>query len=360
MNSTNETGQLMNVTSQLTTTVSQMNQTINTSLIETTEKPHPYLAISDALYVYLNPIIVIIGLINNMLTLVVMRRPGLKSSSASVYFSVLAISDSLVLLLDWMNNWIKRIFSIYIIGMSNGLCIAHRTLFSTSFTYSAWLVVCIVVERVVVVTFPFHAKRLCKPSIALATCFTVLILVLATKCYNIFMWEVDANGSCHFAPQHEYFAQYISQWLSSAFYSYIPFLILVILNCILIRNIARADKKRQEMSNNLQKGMTEKFIKTAVAICVSYLLFTTPLSIFYTLSFTQGLFNYESPEFALADSLIGLIGISNYAVNFYLYAVTSETFRNELWMLLCRKRFQDREETSRNLQSLSTLSSTQL
>ena len=342
----------------MTNVTSQTPKMYVTDGVNGTETPHPYYALSQTLYAYMNPIIVIVGLFSNMLTLVVMRRPALKSSSVSVYFSVLAVTDSLVLLLDLMDNWINRLFSINIKGMSDHLCRGFRTLFSTAYTYSAWLVVCIVVERVIVVTFPFHAKRFCTTRIATVVSFIVLVLVFVKNCYHMFMWEVDINGSCHFAPQYQYFARYISQWVGSAFYSYIPFLILVICNSVLIRSLAVADKKRQDMSSNQSKGIAEKFIKTAVAVCVTYMLFTTPLSIFYTVVFSQGLFNYESPEVALADSFIGLIGISNYAVNFYLYILTSATFRRELKKVLCDRRFNSgKEDIMKSDPKISTVSS---
>ena len=69
------------------------------------------------------PIITVVGVVGNTLTMVIMNRPSLRSSSVSVYVSALAMVDSLVLIMDFLNNWLEdvvgvRFIELHVVGCS--------------------------------------------------------------------------------------------------------------------------------------------------------------------------------------------------------------------------------------------------
>ena len=47
------------------------------------------------------------GLIGHVLTFLVMQRKALRTSSVAIFMSALAVADSLVLILNCLNNWFE-------------------------------------------------------------------------------------------------------------------------------------------------------------------------------------------------------------------------------------------------------------
>ena len=89
-----------------------------------------------------------------------------------------------------------------------------------------------------------------------------------------------------------------------------------------------------------------------VAVCVTFFLLTVPLTLYYVLAFNLGEYVYQGPEMALIETFILILGLSNHAINFFLYVVTSEKFCTELANImpgclgLKKKRKADKYRTS--------------
>ena len=282
---------------------------------------------------YIRPAILIIGFLNNILTFCVMRRPRLRLLSVSVYFSALALSDNFVIIIDFVFN-VLRYYAIYLRNHSTEICRQYHFWLPVFFTYSSWLVVCIAVERVLVVKYPFRAKTLCNTRNALITVAAVFLLIFAISWYHYPTWVVNEEGICSLNPSYLTFSMYVSPWLMSVLYSYLPFLILIATNAILLFSITVADKNREMMTKNTEGyKMADKLTKTAVSICVTYLLLTTPVSVYYTLTFAN--YTNKSPGFKLAGAITDTLGMVNYAINMFLYVITSRIFRRELKTMLC-------------------------
>ena len=282
---------------------------------------------------YVRPAILIIGFFNNILTFCVMRRPRLKMLSVSVYFSALALSDNFVIIIDFVFN-VLRYYGIYFRNHSTVICRHYHLWLRVFFTYSSWLVVCIAVERVLVVKYPFRAKSLCNTRNALITVVSVFLLIFGTSWYVYPTWVVNEEGICSLNPSYLTFSMYVSPWLMSVLYSYLPFLILIATHAILLFSITVADKNREKMTKNTEGyKMADKLTKTAISICVTYLFLTTPVSVYYTITFAN--YTNKSPGFKLAGAITDTLGMVNYSVNMFLYIVTSRLFRQEIKTMLC-------------------------
>ena len=55
------------------------------------------------------PIITVVGVVGNSLSVAIMNRPGMRSSSVAVFVSALAVTDSITLILDFLNNWLPKV-----------------------------------------------------------------------------------------------------------------------------------------------------------------------------------------------------------------------------------------------------------
>jgi growth hormone secretagogue receptor len=161
--------------------------------------------------------------------------------------------------------------------------------------------------------------------------------------YNLWAWELNESGECDMVPKWVKFQSEIGPWLSGTIYSYVPIVLLVVLNSLLCYKLWDTRKSRQAKLG-LNKGAPlsdsaeRKVTITVVVICLAYILLTTPLALFYVILFLAGEFINPGPELALGECLILILGLSNHAINLFLYVLTSSRFRSEMWtMLRCGK-----------------------
>ena len=69
-------------------------------------------------------------------------------------------------------------------------------------------------------------------------------------------------------------------------------------------------------------------------LCVAFICLTVPLTLFYVIIYSSDQFVTQSPGMALARTLVLILGLTNHAINFFLYVLISANFRTELMMML--------------------------
>lgn len=125
MNGTNTTSNF-----PLSNLTGHENMTWNNSNVTTAgdepEDPDAYLwDLGTRLFVIVDMIIVLFGCTGNILTFLVSMRKQLRSSAVTVFIMALALFDTLVLVLDWMNNWLD--LQLKIQPLENfEFCVFHR------------------------------------------------------------------------------------------------------------------------------------------------------------------------------------------------------------------------------------------
>ncbi len=75
-------------------------------------KPDAILIWSRYLFLILDPVVTTVGTAGNLVMLVALRRQSLRHNPVSAFMTGLAVADTLVLLLDFLNNWVYMVVSI--------------------------------------------------------------------------------------------------------------------------------------------------------------------------------------------------------------------------------------------------------
>ena len=290
---------------------------------------------------YVQPIITILGLLGNMLTFTIMQRKNMRSSSVAVYMSCLSFADSAVLILDFLNNWVKTVTAVRLVHMSDWFCRTYRFIFDISYSWASWLVVLVACERFIVVLFPFSAKTVCTVRNARISTVVSLLILFCLYTYNIVAWRLF-EGECDIVPLHSYFMQNVAAWMSAVIYSYVPILVLIITNSAIVIRLVLSRKKRLALGEQEKEGVmspeTVRITITVVLICFFYIILTLPITSFYVIVFGAGILNSMGPEFAVIKSTILMFGLLNNGINFFLYTVSSQRYRTELKALLGLKK----------------------
>jgi hypothetical protein len=309
-------------------------------VLGTADDKEPWQVVAgNAIMIYAVPVVTIVGLVGNILMLIIMQKPSQRRSPIAVYMSALAVADSLVLILDFLNNWFKLQLEITFLSHSVGFCRFYRFFFNVCYTYAAWLVTALAVERFIVIWFPLKAKLICTYKKALC-----VVVVLGALCFlfyinNLWGWELNDNGQCDVTTEMAYFLNMISPWLSAAAYSYVPIAILIFCSTGIILQLCRASSQRRSMtcegeaaSARSVKIDEEVFRVTisVITVVVAFLVLSVPLTSFYIIVFATNEFINPAPITALVEGIVLLFGLSNHSVNFFLYIMTSASFRGHL------------------------------
>ena len=170
---------------------------------------------SFQIYLVVTPIITFVGLICNCLMLVTMRSQSMRSTPLAVYMSALACADSVILILDFLNNWVYFVSDYRFNTISDGVCKAFIFVFGGTFTYCGWLVVAIAAERMIIVWFPMKAKSLCTTRKALIVVITMAVACGAFSTVNIVIWSVSGieDSRCAISDDYKQLNQQVIVWL---------------------------------------------------------------------------------------------------------------------------------------------------
>ena len=189
----------------------------------------PLLEFTTALHRYGTPVIIVIGVSTNLLSLAVFVCTRLRSQSSSVYLAALAGSDS-VFLLATLFSWLSWV----------GVNVVHETYLCHAVIYltylSAYLSVAIVVaftvERYIVVCHPLKRQQICTVQRARIVLLIETIVGLLLYSYNIWTTEIQEIGGSYMCTQKYHFARLtrIMAFVDIVITFILPSVIIIILN----------------------------------------------------------------------------------------------------------------------------------
>ena len=80
---------------------------------------------------------------------------------------------------------------VFLLNGSLGFCKFHRWFFDVVYTYAAWLVMSLAIERFIVVWFPLKAKSICTKKAALGGVIMMPIVISLIYFHALFAWYID-------------------------------------------------------------------------------------------------------------------------------------------------------------------------
>ncbi|KAL4226262.1 hypothetical protein ACF0H5_014246 [Mactra antiquata] len=314
-----------------------------------TSAVHPYLTVIEQIR-YASILSITIGIPGNILAFAVWIRPRMRNSSG-VYMAVLAVTQTLVLAcrLAYDSNfwWNSELLQNQI------MCPLFPVVFYALQYLDTLLYIAFTVERYISVCHPLKRTILCtvERSIRVSICLTFVALVTASM--QAYFWTYDEENGCDIRKEvvsgdTYYFWNIWSISTDFLFFFLVPFAVLA-LNILVIRAVKQSRKRfsgvdSQRINNN------EKLVNnTRPLLYVSFyfIILTLPVSIVYV---TVTLFKTGSYEcviqendtiwnryfiYHLVRQCVETVSLLHYALNFYIYMVLGETFRNEFNMMMC-------------------------
>ena len=200
--------------------------------------------------------LLIFGSVGNILTILVMRGKRMRNTNAVLFITCMAVSDILLLLLKFTANMIK----IYRVPIYD-LCILIQVIPQAATFISVWLIIITSAERAAAVLVPLKvafifSRARCKLIIGMMILAFLVLSSSLSICINHspnqpYYCQIrgNKNGKCF------YYYTYVFPWIKSAFGSWLPSLLGISLNLVIIFELYKASNARKIISSSYRSSL---------------------------------------------------------------------------------------------------------
>ncbi|XP_052811237.1 chemerin-like receptor 2 [Mya arenaria] len=315
------------------------------------------------------PIITVVGITGNILTLLVLARRSaptdLPPASMRFFLMALTITDSLILLLPCFTSWIiYAISGLVVYNMSETSCRLGIFMVYFLLQLSPWILSFITIERVLVIVFPVYFFRnpfTLKRAILLFS-FTVLLLTMLNahllfgmhlKSVNLIpinvtneSWpNITVQVICDSNEKHFVFMYKVWSWIDFAFAFGLPFLTLVIGNSLIIKTLISHESFRRTRSRRTEEtgrrtSQSKQWTKVSVFLGLAFVILAMPIGVY---QIGVPFWFPKQPDMAtrnilkLIRAILHLLLYTNSAINFALYLLCGSSKLRKEFMKPIRK-----------------------
>ncbi|CAH1791120.1 unnamed protein product [Owenia fusiformis] len=220
------------------------------------------------------------------------------------------------------------------------------------------MLVCVTVDRVILVYLPLKAKSICTKGNTTVNICIVTLLIIGVNCHWIF--SVVKGGENQFScPYQDGFKEFHVKywpWIDASVASLGPFTILIVCNILIAVQLFKAGqlrKRRMNVSNSKQDNTKKSVTIMLVTISVVFLCLTSPIVFEVMRKLARRNNEEEVPTLAeraretLFWVIVNMLMYLNSAVNFVMYCLSGTKFRESM-----RELFLGKKTIFRNTNSL--------
>lgn len=311
-----------------------------------TNKPAVF-RVGAMFFAYFTPIIFVVGIIGNSLSLAVFTSKNLRKLSASTYLAALSVADISSLIFYVLVEWLRRGLEHIDPGVKltfldkNGFCQVLLYMAYISRLMSAWIIVIFTIERFTGVCYPLRsfnrgARKILMSMFALS-CILVLYKPILSGEYTKRQKTV-----CTSNPEFKLLSFALDGTFAVTI-TLVPFAIITVLNVLIVRKLFLRNRESRDLFSDDASTIRLEFTLILLAISFFFVAFNLPFSVVWARNFLYfSDFNRTRTDMNV-DYWKGILLITrtvfymNYCINFFLYNITGKYFRTALMeMIVCR------------------------
>ena len=234
-------------------------------------------------------------------------------------------------------------------------------LIKTATLNSTFQVIAMTIDKYIAIKWPHKAATYSSPERAKLIIAPLCILASVYNIPNIF-WVKIIQSRCVPYSTESMFGK-LHSWLSFVLEAIIPFTMLIYMNCIIVKEVRRSRKKfaKDKTGNKGQKSLTNQLTTMLLLVTTLFLILHLPSNI---RSIYQTFTKRDTPsKYASAMLLVEIafeLYTTNSGINFFLYCISGQKFRNDVKEILCctgkRRQTTKRCETGSPATKLSAIS----
>ncbi len=298
--------------------------------------------VSQVIYKYVCPIIVIVGILGNIMSFAVFSTRAMNGLVSSIFFRMLAIADTLFLC-TFILMWFSEVVYYYQFQHSHIVaCKIYYFLIYWTKDMPGWILSAVAVERAIGVSIPHHYKRLVTRKRAYILLLIIILTLLGINSCLFVLFTLtrydEHNFHCKIPEDYKQYWHY----LNMVVYCFFPFTTICTSNICVIYCVLRANYSRR-MFKTTNQSMNHSINLTVILIIVSvvYLCCTLPIEAYYILVpfwYDPDMSYITISKLNLFFSFASFLVLLNSAVNFVMYCLSGPRFRQELLNMLCKSR----------------------
>lgn len=287
----------------------------------------------------------IFGIFGNILSMVILSRPQMRSSINYLLIG-LARCDTVLIITSMLLFGIPAIYPYtgylfyYYYNIYPNISPYLFPIAMSAQTASVYLTLTVTLERFVAVCHPLRARALC--TYGRAKIYVIIILIFAVL-YNLpRLFEVNIKEGIHMdgtivycviasnLRSKEMYIQIYIHWLYLVFIYFIPFLSLSILNAMIYKQVRKANRERQRLSR-----MEKREIGLATMLLCVVIVFLMCNILALVINVLEAFYNSINDYLVKTSNMLVTI---NSSVNFIIYVIFGEKFKRIFLLLFCKGR----------------------
>ena len=321
------------------------------------------LDIAHGLYLYLSPMLLVVGLTGSVLTFSIMYKRA-KSNATYLYLTILSVADVFALYIPCIKGFIYYASNRQVDLTKIFKCGWFNLFYYSCTNISVYIVICVAIDRFISVYFPYAAKLLSTPRRAIIVCISIGISQFIINLHYLWTYRLLVVGNeiqCAYPDKYTNWMNYIWTWIDLSIYSFIPVTTLTNLSSLIIYKLL---KRRKQLAASQSASTTtnkRSMTVTLIVICFVMLLCNTPIVVINLLTPKLDLSTPErQAAYQLAMAIAEHLMYLNNSINFFLYIITTKRFRQELMIKLRLEKFLSATaagiETANNVNSITAAS----
>ncbi|KAK7116023.1 probable G-protein coupled receptor 139 [Littorina saxatilis] len=314
---------------------------------------YPDYRIAQDLGLYGCSVQIAVGTITNLLTIAVMTRRTMMASTTCFYFALLAVGDLMVLYFASLRRLLYVANDHTDIYMKTEIaCRVMDFLTYLSYDLCSWILTAMTVDRFVAIRYPLKAAIVCTIRNAIIAIVIITLACIAKNLHFIFTFERTEGETCLPRDRHIDFYDDVWPWIDAAFYSFIPFSLLIFFNCIIIHCHRVALKRKRSLhacgsvttatQGSRLAGFNQRLTAMLLVVSFTFMAMTAPKVILIIIR--EDYFEFFPPEgginievvarYSLVSAVFNFLMWTNHTINFFLYCLSGKRFRQELLRMI--------------------------
>ena len=299
--------------------------------------------IAEHLNRYWFPFMVPIGWFGNTLSFLVMIKPNNRKASTCIFMAAISINDSVMMCLA-LHHWL-----ISVIRMQNWdpqECHIIAFLVALTLHNATFQVLAMTLDKYIAIKWPHKAAVYNSPKRAVITSSIIYICVVFYNIPNLFIFTIIGNECVGYAKGGVITKVYF--WFAFAVSGILPLILLIYFNSVIIQKVRQSRKmfenkesftegnsqvlnttnqRRQRAMENAENQLTIMLLLVTTLFVI--LMIPVQIRVLYLLFFTVDTpFQYANVK--LSFQVTHKLCNTNSAINFFLYCVSGQKFRNDL------------------------------
>ena len=288
---------------------------------------------------YWFPVLIPIGLVGNTLSFLVMVKPNNRKMSTCIYMAAISINDNIMMCICF-HDYLVSVVQIHRCNPIQCKFVAYFCLFALQ--NCTFHVIAMTLDKYIAIKWPHRAATYSTPRRAKMIAVGLYVFVFIYNFPHFFLSGVIGCQCIGYAVPGLITKVY--SWFSFVLNAVIPFVLLIHMNFIVMKTVRTSRKMFKTNDNNTAMDSRQKTMKNAEKQVTIMLLLVTTLFLillcptyvrFIYLSFTKRDTPFEYANSILLFQITYKFYSSNSGLNFFLYCISGQKFRNDLKEILC-------------------------